>query len=88
MRYPGLEKTCPECKGAGYVTPSEWAEWFNKINAAKKMIGKAPDIDWIDKNIPMPVHAPEEIQCDECDGLGTVPTKIGLKLLGFIRKYL
>ena len=65
MRYPGLEKTCPECKGAGYVTPSEWAEWFVNLKASTKKLGKTPDIDWIDKNLPMPVHAPEEIQCDD-----------------------
>jgi hypothetical protein len=30
-------------------------------------------------------HAPEEIPCETCNGLGSVPTEIGEALLAFLR---
>ena len=85
----GLETTCPECGGERVTTDPGWVEWF--IAEEEWRRGRMPEFaspgtpehDAFLTEHPYP-QVPEEIPCEVCDGLGTVPTEIGEALLAFL----
>jgi hypothetical protein len=70
---PGLEETCPDCRGAGVIYSPAWAEYWNRRKS-----GEAPLIE--------PQEA-EELPCPACQGLGSRPNPQGEILLSFIRRH-
>jgi len=88
------EIVCSECKGEGRIQNEEWQEYFRKENELKeKFISEGIDEINAERKAweemwHLHPDEPEEYCCGECDGRGTIPTKEGLELLIFIRKYI
>jgi RecJ-like exonuclease len=58
-----MSKTCPQCRGTGYITDRVAAVFTFGIGAA---------IDWL---INQPENALTKEPCPKCDGTGELPTK-------------
>lgn len=92
-----LEKICPECDGSGYIGDPEWNEYLKKeIEIIKKYEtqGLKPDEYWpkvkteMEKLGYFEPDGPEEYECPDCEGRGTVLTEEGMALIDFVKKYL
>jgi hypothetical protein len=86
----GLDTVCPDCHGDKSVQDPGWAEWYTTEHEAREKAApgswradEGPYREFLDAH-PYP-WGPEEIPCETCNGLGTVPTEIGEALLAFLR---
>lgn len=96
-----LEETCPECNGKRYCYNPLWDEYKKALDNRVAELMKAgmteikanqKAIEEMDYNNPASDYyylkgEPEEYTCIECEGRGVIPTKEGLILLEFMKKY-
>lgn len=88
-----LEEICPECKGDGWVSCTEWQEHFERENQLKeRYIAEGMDereaaLKAYEEMKHCQPDGPEEHECDECRGHGVIPTEIGQQILNFVRKW-
>jgi len=80
--------------GNKIVQSQAWQNYFKKENELKAKYAsegmeelEADFKAWEDMK-PFQPDEPEEHECVECEGRGTIPTAEGLELLRFIRKYI
>ena len=84
-----LEKVCPECERSKYVLCPEWQNYLSEMRTfeSKLQKGYTPRqlmLEW-DKCAQ---KRPEAYPCNTCDGIGTVLTEKGERLVRFLQKYM
>ena len=94
-----LEQVCFNCGGKKMVSNPSWQEYNEKITEIEEEIrNNNPDMDNINRfklldNVLeergyLEPDSPEEFECPECEGRGTILTGEGSSLIAFIRKYI
>lgn len=78
-----LEDGCNKCDAVGTRYSPAWADWYRQVEV---LVEAGADREAAMESIPEP-EGPEEYDCPECKGAGTVPTDLGQALLRFLQRH-
>ena len=84
-----LDQTCEVCAGSGSVASPDWEAWNRRYDESLVRSIKAgrPEQDGYDLAYTEAGEQPLGLPCPECSGIGRRPTRLGLEILGFLRRY-
>lgn len=91
-----LEQLCSGCDGTGIFLSHAWEEWDQRRTRLRlrrrAADGTAVMADLLDESLAAHIRdkptEPREVPCEDCAGVGTVPTAEGAELLAFLRRHL
>lgn len=94
---PRLEQRCSGCDGTGYLRSEEWEEWERRnVRLRLRRSEAEPDSGLpalLDQSLTrhhqyQPAEPRDDASCEDCGGVGTVPTADGEELMAFLRRHL
>lgn len=84
--FAWLDADCGACGATGTVYCTLWEDWQADYEEGCKQLGQGAG--YLDpEEVAKYPDCPEEHECPECGGHGTLPTPAGLAILELVRRY-